>query len=97
MELHEHVPVYTVRLAEHLTVGVTQWTRMQRDGFIKEASRLGDSTLTRAIRHTGGRETWTVVGDYHMTYTADPHSKTISVIAAQPCNHHTACTQNTTP
>jgi len=91
MELHDHVPVYDVRLAEHLTVGVTRWTRMQRDGFIKEARALGSSAATRNIRHAGGQAVWIVVGDYHMTYTADSLTRTITVTAAQPCNHRQGC------
>lgn len=93
MELHDHVPVYAVRLAEHLTIGVTYWTKMQRDGFVKEAQALGTSTATRSLRYAGGHATWVIVGDYHMTYTADFEAKVIMVTAAQPCTHATACTR----
>lgn len=87
MELHTIVPIYTVRVAEHLRAGIWRWTQMQRTGFLKEVDALGASNRTRNLRHAGGQATWLVVGGYHMTYTADPHTKTITVVAARPCTH----------
>ncbi len=81
------VPEYSVVLANHIIAGILSWTSMQREGFLTEVEKLGTDARTRNIRHAGGRATWVAVGDYHMTYTADPDSRTITVVAAIPCLH----------
>ena len=87
MDIFTYVPEYTVEVADHLKRAVFTWTKMQRSGFFKELDALGSSGATRSLRHAGGKAVWIVVGDYHMTYTADPDAKVIALLAARPCGH----------
>lgn len=81
------VPEYSVVLANHIITGMLSWTPMQREGLLTEAEKLGTDARTRHIREAGGQATWVAVGDYHMTYKADPESRVVTVVAALPCLH----------
>jgi hypothetical protein len=81
------VPEYTVQITDELKAFIAEWPKERQEIFLILAEQLGSTCVTRSERHGGGRASWIGVGNFHMTYTADYHTKVITVTDGIPCTH----------